>query len=122
MKIQTLGVIAAAAHLAAVVLTGCSTPSAKTYQSSVNVRPAGFDHYIAEFKIMEGERRLAVPTILVTAANEGMVCIGGEKENNGVVCTVLVTENDNGVEATTTVTIKDEGKNVYLSRRNHKVQ
>ena len=63
-----------------------------------------------------------MPTILVTAANEGMVCIGSEKENNGVVCTVLVTENDNGVEATTTVTIKDEGKNVYLSRRNHKVQ
>ena len=122
MKIQTLGVIAAAALLAAVVLTGCSAPSAKIYQSSVNVRPAGANQYIAEFKIMEGERRLALPRILVTAANEGMVSIGGEKEKNGVVCTVLVTENDNGVEATTTVTIKDEGKNVYLSRQNHKVQ
>ena len=122
MKIQTLGVIAAAALLAVVVLTGCSAPSAKIYQSSVNVRPAGANQYIAEFKIMEGERRLALPRILVNAANEGMVRIGGEKEKNGVVCTVLVTENDNGVEATTTVTIKDEGKNVYLSRQNLKVK
>ncbi len=66
---------------------------------------------------MENGTRMASPKILVNAAQEGRVSIGDEKEENGVVCTVFVTETDNGVEATTTVTVKAEGKNVYLSRQ-----
>jgi hypothetical protein len=114
--------------IGAALSTGCATAhkSYQTYQTSAVIVPAAQPHqYNAEFRISSCQTNLllglpANPSLLLTAGVEGQVKICDATEmygifSNGILCTALVTERGDQVEAKTKIVVRTAGKDVLDS-------
>jgi len=100
--------------LAALLFAGCATTQ-KSYQTTTTVSPAGLKQYAIDMTIQatgeDGKQDvLSTPKITVIAGKEGQIRVCDEREENGVICTVLVEEKENSLETLTTILVKEDGK------------
>ncbi len=99
--------------VACLFLGACAMARAE-YRTEVIVTPGPVaQQYVVQFKIMDvtkgGKSVLSTPKITVKTGEEGKVSIADAKDQDGVLCTVLVKEIEGGIEAVTTVLVKEEG-------------
>lgn len=88
------------------------------YRTTTTVSPADQQQcYTVAFTIHEkgkdGKDVLgSAPTMSLPVGEEGFMEVG-KKEEGGIFCTALVNETAKSVEALTTVTVKDDGENIF---------
>lgn len=102
------------ATVVGIILSICVSAQAG-YQTNVKVAPSTVPQlFDVSFKITEvredGKTEiLYTPMMRVTVGQEGSAKIMDSEDKSGILCTALVKETDGAFEATTTVTIKDNG-------------
>lgn len=116
--------------LGVLICAGCATTQ-RSYKTDMRITPGGIPHeYIVEYKITkifknlsgvskeEGENILSSPKLTVTAGREGQVKVCDSAEQNGVICTALVKENAEGIEAVGSIIVKEKGQEILSSSQN----
>lgn len=101
--------------IAAIMLSGCdSKPAAKSYETTVTVKPVSDQRYAVDVSIVathvDGKQDiLSTPGITLPPGEQGQVEMPSDKEGNGLFCTMLINEKPGEVEALTTVVIQEDG-------------
>jgi hypothetical protein len=116
--------------LGVLICTGCATTQ-RSYKTDLRIIPGNVFHtYVVEYKITETSKSLSgtieqenanilsVPALTVFAGREGQMKVCDPAEQNGVICTALVKENDEGIEAVTSVLVKEKGRTILNSLDN----
>jgi hypothetical protein len=101
--------------IATIMVTGCAPrPAAKSYETTVTVKPVSNQRYAVDVSIVatgeDGKQDiLSTPGITLAPGEEGQVNVPSDKEGNGLFCTMLIIEKQGKVEALTTVVINEDG-------------
>lgn len=104
------------------IMAACITAEAAYRTETVIVPNAEAHHYTAQITIIDVSKDgkkdvLSAPKVIVKAGEEGTVTIGDEKKQNGIFCTVLVTEIAEQIEAKTTILVKEKGEEKLSSEQ-----
>lgn len=117
-------VIRIVAATALVVLAGCQTAKV-AYETEAKVSPAGVpDQYVVEFRITKmvpgaEPEVLSAPRITVLKDQQAECMVGDESDQ--VKCTALVSDGKGSVTATTSVSVKEQGRIAWSGKQTLKV-
>ena len=109
--------------LVAMVCAGCATTPG-TLMTDVKVSPTGPpEQYTVDFRITEVNEDgttdiLSAPRITVLSGEEGEIKLVDAFKWEEISCKALVVEEDESVQVTTFVTLKEKGKRRWSSTQN----
>lgn len=112
------------ATAALVVLAGCRTAKV-AYETDARVSPAAVpDQYVVEFRITKmvpgtEPEVLSAPRITVLKDQQAECMVGDESDQ--VKCTALVSDGKGSVTATTSVSVKEQGRIAWSGKQTLKV-